>query len=219
METLENTGLAKKTEGELRVEALAYSFMAMMFVIGAYCLISIGNKLQDETIPVVICPKTYNLDSPVLLPVVRSGSIAEKDRYVKGFIRKLVINQFPRNAEDAKEFYTYVANRSKGSFGNLYKKLSKNDKAAANLISSGFYLSFYPKDSQSIRVRATSAGSQWRVEIDGYMVKKMAEDEVRKVVTLQYTVESGDVTISNPEGLYVTDSNTEEYKDFISEQK
>jgi len=195
--------------------------LAVSLMTSVYSVYSIISKIEDRTIPLVQCPVAYDLDSPVILPVIRESSILSKDKWVRGFIRKYIMHQFPRNANDAEPFMKYVSGRSLGDVKNTYERRIKNIDKFSELIKGGYLYSFYAKDiedGKDIRIRRSGI-SEWSIEVDGFMVHQLSGNEVRTTPTLRYTVKTGPTTLDNAEGLYVTWSNQEEYKDPVSGEK
>lgn len=213
--------LAAKEDSFSATTFLVALLLSISVMTSIYSIYSIVTKLGDHTIPLVQCPKSYDLDSPVILPVIRDTSIFSKDKWVRGFIRKYVTHQFPRNEADAESSLKYVSGRSSGKIKDLYEGRLNNIDKFKTLFRQGYYYSFYAKDiedGKDIRIRRDGIGT-WAIEVDGYMVHRLRENEVRTTPTLRYTVKSGPVTLENPEGLYVTWSNQDEYKDPVSGEK
>lgn len=224
---LGSAGLEEQDEmSELYIKKDAQDSVVILCTIasGIFLLLSvhfvwdISSKASDRSIPLVECPKSYELDSPVILPVLREASAKSKDQWIRGFVRKFVIRQFPRNQKDSEMFFKHVASRSQGDVKKMYEKRLDNIEKFNALLNDGFLYSFYPKNSLDVRIRAQGNG-RWVVEIDGTLVHQMREQEVRTFPTLRYVIEAGPVTLENPEGLYVIEANIDQYADFVSGEK
>jgi len=171
---------------------------------------------NDMTIPLVVCPKAFDVDSPVLMKTVSDSTPAQKDKWMRGFIRRFVNSQFPRTEGDANESLQYIVDHSTGSTRRQFSGYLQELTSYKNLVRTGYYYSFYPDNSLNLSIRATSSRGEWTIEIPGFLIRSASVKEERSVVTLRYTVEVGDHTSANPEGLYVTSSNMRELADPIS---
>lgn len=181
-------------------------------------VLEIRNKLLDKTVPIVECPVSFELDSPRLLKVIREGSDSSKERWIRGFVRRYVQAQFPRNGVDAETFLPHVIGRSKKEVKKYYQSLFGSLKQFKGLIDQGFYYRVYPVGRTAMRIRLSSV-SRWVVEFDVVMVQQMNGNEKRSFPTLRYTIEAGEVTLDNPEGLYVVESNTDTYVDYMTGER
>jgi len=152
---------------------------------------------------------------------LKEEGIKEKDRWVRGFVRRFILAQFPRTKEDVKKSFKYVKDHSTDSVRFKYEKLlSDAEKISENI--DGTHYQFYPKVSDSgydLRIRKGDSSDEWVVEIDGYLVKKMNNNEERYFPTLKYKIKAGKATLQNPEGLYVVEANIERIVDYVSGKK
>ena len=208
----------KESEGTM-VVLLSMAFLACSIFVIAQSVMSMAKVLSDNSIPLVHCPKSYSLDSPVLLAPVKEGEPLQKDAWIRGFMRKYVLSQFPRTGGDVKPFFEYIAAHSEGRLSSRFDSLASGDREIAALIDNNYYTKFYPKSSDDLRIRATDHESEWVVEIDGYLVKRIGLEESRTTPTLRYTVVARASTLSNPEGLFVTESNIDKIVDYQSGRK
>jgi hypothetical protein len=176
------------------------------------------SKLSDERIQVVSCPKSFENNSPVLLKVIRDVPASQKDKWVKSFISKFFINQFPINVADAEASLKYVVDHSTGSVNDLYETRLDNIKEFQTIMEDGYFFEAYPKNSYDIRIRAKN-NKLFVVQFEAYLIHHVNGGKVGKTIMMNYEVEIGDVTLSNPEGLYVSETNLESYKDYITGEK
>jgi hypothetical protein len=192
------------------------AFLAIATFVSISSILSIIEISQDDTIPLVVCPEVYDIDSPVLMKTVSSSSPEMKDKWIKGFVRRFLQAQFPRSSQDAEAHVDYVLNHSKGNVKSVYKGYMDQIVDFKGLIDQGFYYAFYPNNTLDVRIRSTGNGGEWAVEIDGFMVRTAGSKEERTTPTLNYVIKTGDHTMKNPEGLYVTESNIIEIADYVS---
>lgn len=191
-------------------------FLAVATFVSISSFLNIISILNDDTIPLVTCPRVYELDSPVLLKTVANSPKEVKDKWIKGFMRRFIQAQFPRSAEDAEKHLKFIVNHSTGSVQNAYEGYLDELEEFKGLLKQNFYYAFYPNNTLDVRIRSTGSSGEWAVEIDGFMIRYASSKEERTTPTLRYTVKAGDHTMENPEGLYVTDSNILEIADYVS---
>lgn len=202
------------------LRTLAAVFIGLALLIGFHAVYTIFNMLGDRTVPIVMCPREYNLDAPVLMKTIKDNGNQAQDRWIRGFMRRYILNQFPRHKDDVAPFFTYIYNHSKGSIQTKFASYLKDKEDIAEMVKNGWYYKFYPQDSKKLRIRPVQGNpSQWVVEIDGYLIKRMTLTTERFAPTLRYTVETGQPTMDNPEGLYVIDGNIEQFVDYVSGKK
>lgn len=204
-----------------REEASNHVVVSLMLFIGLssflffHALYSIYDYAFDDSIPLVVCPRSFDLDSPVILDTINYNP-KHQDKWVKGFIRRFTTYQFPRNKSETAKFFKYIENHTKGGLNVKYKRYNGDIEEIGKQVGMGFYYRFYPKNSQDILIRKTNKPWQWVVEIEGYFVKTLGMKRVRSIKTIRYLVEAGKPTIHNPEGLYVLESNVDQVEDFVS---
>lgn len=202
---------------------LSYLFIALSIVYAVHSIGSIFKYATDNSVPLVNCPLAYELDAPVLMKPLRDENPKAKDRWIRGFIRRYIQSQFPRNSEDFTAFTTYVANHSKYAVKDKYESLLIDKEQIMKFIEAQFFYKFYPKfglgDGSDIRIRANDIPDQYVVEVDGYLIKRMNKIQERFTPTLRYVVEMGKPTLQNPEGIYVVDANIEQITDYVSGTK
>lgn len=198
-------------------KAFVVSFFTMTLIIGVNlwdCFV----KFNDETIQLVSCPKSFEVNSPSLLKVVRDGALRQKDMWVRSFIANYFVNQFPINAEDAERSLKYTVDHSSGKVRKLYYTRLDNLSEFKRIVSDGFFYEVYAKDSYDIKIRSKSS-NRWSVQVEAYLIHNLRENRVGRPVILNYEIYAGDHTLSNPEGLYVDEANTEIYEDYVSGEK
>lgn len=203
-------------------------FLKILIVLISICIVyiyhttvSIIKYASDDSIPVVSCPKEYVVDSPVVMKTIKDAPSKEKDRWIRGFIRRFVLAQFPRTKEDAGRSFKYAADHSMDEVYTKYSSLYNDHEKIANQIENNYYR-FYPKMGSSgyeIRIRNGSSENEWYVEVEGYLIKRMSNNEERYFPTLKYKVVADKATMHNPEGLYVSEANMERITDYVSGTK
>lgn len=209
--------IEEKNKAERTLRFFLSIFIGLSLLLLFQALYSIFEFATDDSIPLVSCPKSYELNAPVILKSVSSSELTT-DRWIRGFIGRYMKYQFPRTGEDAEKFFTYVKNHSTGSIKRKYQSYLKEMENIEKLINSGFYYKVYAKNSTEVRIRSidNEENKRWIVEVDSYIVNMAGLDQVRTNPTLRYTVEAGKPTLTNPEGLYVVKSNMDEKVDYVS---
>lgn len=202
------------------LRTLSAIFIGLALLIGFHSVYTIVKMLGDRSLPLVVCPREYTLDAPVVMKTIERSSIKSQDRWIRGFMRRFLTYQFPRSVQDVKPFFNYIYNHSKGDINLKFESYLKDVEAIQDMVKYGNYFRFYPKDSKDLRIRPVDGyTNRWVVEIDGYLIKKMSLTTERFTPVLRYTVESGEPTMDNPEGLYVIEGNIEQYVDYVSGKK
>jgi hypothetical protein len=218
----------KDTEKLIQKEVEYNFFMKLIILVISLSIVyiyhsvtSITYYLFDNSIPIVSCPKAFINDAPVVMKTLKDGGPMEKDRWIRGFVRRFVLAQFPRTKDDVKKSFLYVKEHSTDSVKYKFEKLFNDAEKIGEAIDNNHY-QFYPKTGDSgyeIRIRPGELKDEWYVELDGYIIKKMNNNEERYFPTLKYKIISGKATISNPEGLYVSEANIERIVDYVSVKK
>lgn len=212
--------IAKKEILSGQLKTLAGLFIGLALVIIAHAGISMYNMLSDRSVPVVVCPRSFDLDAPVIMKTIDARGLKNQDRWIRGFMRRFITSLFPRTKEDAKSFFQYVIDHSKGDINYKYKTLMVDIDEVSDMIKNEYYYRFYPKDNNDVRIRTVQGtNNRWVVEIDGYLIKRMSLTQERFTPTLRYVVEAGEPTIDNPEGLYVIEGDVEQITDYVSGRK
>jgi hypothetical protein len=203
-----------------RVRWLAGIFIGLSLVITYYAFYNTYRMISDRSVPVVVCPREYNLDSPVIMKTINNVGVVGQDRWIRGFIRRYINAIFPRNKEDVNPFFKYVVNHSRGAVKRKYYGYLKDSDEIANIVDTGYYYKFYPKNSTDIRIRPLQDNKNaWAVEVDGYLIKRMNVETERFTPTLRFIVEADLSNLDNPEGLFVTEFNNELITDYVSGRK
>jgi len=203
-------------------------FLRILIFLIAICIVyiyhtttSIIKYITDDSIPVVSCPKEYVVDSPIVMKTMNEVSAKEKDRWVRGFMRRVLLAQFPRTKDDVGRSFKYMVDHSKDEVNSKYSALYNDYEPISRYIESMYYR-FYPKMNDSgyeMRIRKGATENEWFVEIDGYLIKRMSNNEERYFPTLKYKIVAGKATMQNPEGLYVTEATMERITDYVSGKK
>lgn len=212
--------IAKREVLSGQLKTLAGLFIGLSLVIIAHAIWTTVKMLGDRSVPVVVCPRTYDLDAPVLMKTIDAKGLQNQDRWIRGFMRRFITMQFPRTKEDVPTFFDYVVKHSTGDINYKFSSLLKDVGDISDMVKNGFYYRFYPKSDNDLRIRTVQGkNNQWIVEIDGYLIKRMSVTQERYTPTLRYTVEAGTPTIDNPEGLYVIEGDVEQITDYVSGRK
>lgn len=195
-------------------------FISLSVLIAGHSILTMVKMSTDKSIPLVICPQTYDLDAPVVMSTIKDAGIVGQDRWIRGFIRRYVSAQFPRTGQDAREKFKYLVNHSKNNVAFKYQEFLDEIEEITKFIDSGNYYKFYPIDSKDIRIRNyPDTKDTWVVEIDGYLIKRSSGKEERYSPTLKYIVQAGESNMDNPEGLYVIDTSLEQITDYVAGSK
>ena len=212
--------LAEKENLSEKVVFLSGLSIGLFLIIAFHALWTILRMLGDNSIPLVVCPRTYDLDAPVVMETIDRSSVQSQDRWMRGFMRRFITSQFPRTEQDVEPFFQYIVDHSEGGIQAKFESYVNDSKKIADMVRSGTFYRFYPKDSKDLRIRKMDGQENtWIVEIDGWLVRKMGAYQERFTPTLRYIVQAGKATLSNPEGLYVIDGNMEEFSDYVSGKK
>ena len=212
--------LAQKEVLNTQLKNLAGVFIGLSLIIIAHAVSTTYNMLTDNSVPVVVCPRTFELDAPVIMNTIDAAGIKSQDRWIRGFVRRFITKQFPRTKQDAKPFFEYIIAHSKGEIKYKYQNLMQDVEGISDFIDLGFFYRFYPKSEQELRIRPVQDRTdQWVIELDGFLIKRMGDVQERYNPTLRYTVEAGTPTLENPEGLYVVAGDIEQITDYVSGRK
>lgn len=218
----------KDTEKLIQKEVELNFFLKLIILVISLSIVYIYHSVSsivkyvfDDSIPIVACPKEYSIDSPVLMKTMKEEGVKEKDRWIRGFIRRFILAQFPRTKDDVKKSFQYIKDHSSDDVRLKFERFLSDADKIAETIDANHY-QFYPKISDSgyeVRIRPGESAEEWVVEVDGYLIKKMNTNEERYSPTLKYKIQAGKATISNPEGLYVVEANIERIIDYVSGKK
>jgi hypothetical protein len=210
----------KDVEYSLFLRILIF-LIAICIVYIYYTVTSIIKYSTDDSVPIVSCPREYVTDAPVIMKTIKESSSKEKDRWIRGFIRRFVLAQFPRTKDDVGKSFKYVMDHSMDDVFSKYSALYNDHEKISNYIEINYY-KFYPKMNNTgydLRIRNSSVEGEWFVELDGHLIKRMSNNEERYFPTLKYKVVSGKATMENPEGLYVSEATMERITDYVSGKK
>ena len=179
---------------------------------------SIFRSLRDDTLPLVSCPNSYSLDAPTILRTLKSSSLREKDRFIRGFVRRAIVNQFPQSSSEAEPSLRWLVGHTTKPLRTEYEAYLDDLKKFNALIETNHFKTFYAKDVNSVRIRNVAQG-EWIVEVDGFFVVRRGEYEERTTPTLTMTIITSDSTLENPEGLFITRTNIDKISDYVSGRK
>jgi hypothetical protein len=170
---------------------------------------SLFQMVFDESIPLVICPRDYDLDKPVIMKTISENDKAfVQDRWIRGFVRNYVMSLFPRTDQDAVPFFSFIKNHSSYSIADKYKSYLDSAEGIKKMLENGQGVRFYPKSSSGVRIRPTQTDgkqTEWVVEVDGYLNKGYHQNAERTLPTIRMTITAQPPTRTNPDGLLVTD--------------
>lgn len=171
---------------------------------------SVFQMLFDDSIPLVVCPREYDLDKPVIMTTIDQNNEAYiQDRWLRGFVRSYVMSLFPRTEADVVSFFTYIKNHSSPEIAYKYQGFLDSEDGIRRLVESGQSIKFYPKAGNGLRIRPTQSlgnkQTEWVIEVDGFFNKGGKNVSERTLPTIRFTVESTAATKLNPEGLVVTE--------------
>ncbi len=217
----ETTDLIENHAASRALSRISFVFVAFSIAFTLHSVYSIMRYLTDKSVPLVVCPRSYYLDAPILLQPVRTADAFVRDRWIRSFMRRFVTSSFPRVSKDIRPFWEYVASHSTGAVMRKYRKRLKEEREIAIAIDGGFHYRFYPKtDPTAFRIRPDAENKdEWTIEIDGYMVKKLGMLQERYTPTLKYKVAAVRPDIDNPEGLVVIESSIEQITDYVTGSK
>lgn len=214
-------GLIKNESEKNRLITLISIFIAFSLFLTIHAVKSIFEHWTDDSIPLVMCPKDFNLDTPVLLnPINQTDDFYKQDRWIRGFVRKVVLNSYPRTADDAETFFKYMESISESDVKRKYSSFLNDMSDIIAYIKAGSSIRFYPKSSGEMRIRlAEGRKDRWVVEVDGFLVKNAGTTQERTTPTLRYVIEARKATRDNPAGLVVVEAQTELFADYVSGRK
>lgn len=202
------------------LRTLCGAFIALALLIGFHAVYGIYNMLTDKSVPLVVCPRAFDLDAPVLMKTIKDTGPVAQDRWIRGFMRRYITSQFPRVPADVEPFFSYVSKHSTGYVKNRYEALLRDREDISSMVGAGWFYQVYPKASSELKISTIQGyNNRWQVELDTYMIKNMTLSKERFTPTLRYTVQAGDPTIDNPEGLYVIETDVEQITDYVSGNK
>lgn len=199
-----------------RLYVLISVFIAFSLFLTMHAVYSIYDSWTDDSIPLTICPRSFDLDAPVLMKSIQENDQAYvQDRWIRGFIRRFVLNSYPRVPEDAEKFFQFAHDHSEGELQRKYRSFLNSMNEIRTALESR-NISFYPKNSSEIRIRGSGNPGQWVIEIEGYMVKDLGAGQERAPLTLRYVIEKRKPTRTNPDGLVVVDAKMDLIADYVS---
>jgi hypothetical protein len=182
---------------------------AMGILIGLVALMvfhniySIYHMATDDSIPQVMCPRSFDLDRPVILKTLDKADVVDIDNLLKSFALTFTTRLFPRTKEDAQPFFEYIANHTEGIFQKTYEaRLAAIDKIRSS-IEIGNYSKFYVADSQNLKIRKIDGKESWKIIFTGYLSKRKIGRMQKTQPTIEMTVRYIGAKKHNPEGLIV----------------
>lgn len=199
-------------------------FIAMSLVLISYSFYTAYEFSTDDSVPLVVCPRDYTLDAPVIMTRLDDNRDYVHERWVRGFIRRFSTKLFPRTKADVKPFYEYIVNHSKYEVADEYAARLEDLEDIESAVDSGQFIQMYAKGGGlelRIRPQDESANDRktWVIEMDAYVVINDGLSQIRETPVLRFVVESASPTITNPEGLYVVEYENKYTVDYVSGNK
>ena len=191
--------------------------VTLVFFKLSYSFYQLFSVYTDDSAIVGVCPRAYDLDSPVKMDLLGKNHNL-KDKWLKGFVRKVLTYNYPRSGNDVEVFYKYLSSHSLGS--DKIKYLARLDEISEikRSLESGNFAKFYPEDSKDVKIRPLDENT-WKVQIDGYLKQRLDGKVSVTTPTISFEVETGKITKDNPEGLYFSNYQVEEIYDFVTGRK
>lgn len=196
--------LSEKSTEKNNLVVLLAVLIGLIIVLITHNFYSIIEMWTDKSLPLVMCPREFNQDRPVLMKKISDASPQMLDNWIRSFAINYVINRYPRTIDDVEDAYQYVKTRSQGIIQEDFdSRLSEIEDIKKKFFDS--YIKFYFKNSKShIKIRKVDGReNEWVVSIDGYMHKKSSFKIEKTQPTIYMTIIADKPTIYNPEGLYV----------------
>lgn len=209
--------LVEKESNSVIAIGLAATFAAIAALLCGFYAIKIKQYITDDSTLVVQCPTEYNYDSPVLLKAISHGSAIEKDRFIRGFVRNVLMNIHPRTKVDAEKSLQWLKNHTVGVAASSTQSFLDNKERFVSLIAGGTFQEFFPynsTESKNFRVRKAMSGIV--VEIDGFYVKHSLSHQDRKESVLRMLIKECDQSTKNVYGLCLSEYKYVGPKDGVS---
>lgn len=209
--------LSENSVEKKRLLDMAGIVLGLSFLMIIHNFYSIFKMMSDDSIPLVHCPRSFDMDRPVLLKRIYETKLGA-DNMVRGFSINYVRSLFPRAVEDFEPFTNYVVDHSEGYIQKRYEARLKEKKVITGNIDTGIFSKFWIADSQKIQIRAVEGKEgSWKVIIFGYLHKRASGGNFEKLQPrIELIVKAIPATITNPEGLIVSDILIKQIKDPIS---
>lgn len=200
----ELTSLDSKDTARIRLLNLMGVLLGLILLMIAHNGYSIFKMITDENIPLVLCPKAFDLDRPVILKTLDKAQPKDMDNLIKGFSLNFTNRLFPRTPEDAEPFFNYVINHTESMFRKKYEARIKEIKKIKDSIAIGNYSKFYFANSQDLKIRKiTGRDDAWIVIMKGYLSKRKIGRMEKTQPTVELTIRYVGAKKSNPEGFIV----------------
>ena len=199
------SGLDKKDKARISMLNLMGVLIGLVALMIAHNLYSIYTMATDNSIPLVMCPKSFYNDRPIVLKTLDKADKVDVDNMIKGFSLNFVMRLFPRTAEDAEPFYKYIANHTEGVLKKKYEARIDSIKKIKNSIEVGNYSKLYIADSQDIKIRKLANKNGWKVILKGYLHKRKIGRMEKTQPKIELDIKYVGATRENPEGFIVED--------------
>lgn len=209
------TELTEKQSEKSNLTTMSGVLFGLIVVMIFHNFYSIYNMLFDDSIPLVHCPREFSLDRPVILKRVAEMDARTTDNWVKGFVINYVMKLYPRNIEDSKSFFQYIADHSTGTMASRYKARVSDIEDVNREIENRNLTKFWITDSEKIIIRKVSSGV-WNVVVFGFMHRRNDGEIMKMQPRIELTVETVGSRLSNPEGLVVSDVRLVQITDPVS---
>lgn len=165
-------------------------------------------------------PDQRNMDAPVLLKEFDRGTIQDVDTLMKGFVRQYMRARYPKNGEEARMMYEFIAKHSKGDVRKDFLARLDRIEEIKSKIGSGSTVNIYPKSSGDLKIRKNGLLGNWVAEFDGRYVADTGMDaSARASVKVRLELTQDTQSINNsPSGFYVTDYKVTYIKDGVTNE-
>ena len=197
------SGLNAKDEARIKMLNLMGVLIGLVALMIFHNLYSIYSMATDNSIPLVMCPKSFDLDRPIVLKTLEKSDKVDVDNMIKGFSLAFVMRLFPRTPEDAEPFYQYIADHTEGILKKKYEARLDSIKKIKSSIEIGNFTKLYIADSQDIKIRKLSNEDGWKVIMKGYLHKRKIGRMEKTQPKIELDIRYVGATRENPEGFIV----------------
>lgn len=186
-------------------------------------LLSGYNIILNESDDIAISyslPDIRNMDAPVLLKEIDSGTVSDIDNLVKGFVRQYMRARYPKNSLEAETMYTFIARHSSGDIQRDFDGRIGRLVEIGRMLDSGNTVNIYPKSSEDLKIRKDGVLGGWIAEFDGRYVADIGTSEsARAYVKVRLEIVRSSPSIKNsPSGFYVNSYKVTYVKDGITNE-
>jgi len=197
--------LKEKSDAEGKLITLIGAVIGLVLMMMLHNFYSIYDMVTDDSISFVKCPRSFELDRPVVLKRFEDSDTKVIDTWIKSFSTTYILNLFPRTAEDVEPFFNYIKNHSEGWTKKRFIARLESLKSIKKEVSTNNFSKFYFKDSSQIKIRKiSSVGTiKWKIVLEGFLHKKQGTYSEKSQPKVEMIIRKIKPTITNPEGLIV----------------